>query len=92
MYGEQTAMHLRERFQLGLTTQAVDAYMERLILTSVGSSWTRLYDSVRVNRGVLSTLRGHLLMFCDCCGSTNTCPKACCEGLTKGKLLESCES
>lgn len=48
MYGDQTSTHLRERFQLGLTAQAVDAYVERLILNSVGSSWTKLYDTVRV--------------------------------------------
>ena len=57
MYGEQTANYLRERFQLGLTTQAVDAYMERLILTSVGSSWTRLYDSVSASGPCASAVR-----------------------------------
>lgn len=46
LYGEQTAQHLRERFQLGLTQQAVDDHLERLIVNSIGSHWTRLYDSV----------------------------------------------
>lgn len=44
--GEQTSQHLRDRFQLGLTQAAVDAYLDRLIVSSIGSSWTRLYDSV----------------------------------------------
>lgn len=46
MFGEQTAQHLRDRFQLGLTQAAVDAYLDRLIVSSIGSNWTRLYDSV----------------------------------------------
>ncbi len=46
LFGDQTSQHLRERFQLGLTTAAVDAYLDRLIVSSIGSSWTRLYDSV----------------------------------------------
>jgi hypothetical protein len=45
MFGENTAAQFRERFQLGLTTAAADAYMERLIVASIGSNWTRLYDS-----------------------------------------------
>jgi hypothetical protein len=49
MFGENTAHHLRDRFQLGLTQSAVDAYLERLIVTSIGSNWTRLYDSVSEN-------------------------------------------
>ncbi|KAI0690043.1 kinase-like protein [Cytidiella melzeri] len=43
--GEQTANQLRERFQQGLTQAAVEEHVERLIDTSLGSNWTRLYDS-----------------------------------------------
>jgi len=44
--GEQTAAQLRERFQQGLTHSLVAEHVDRLIETSLGSSWTRLYDSV----------------------------------------------
>ena len=44
--GEQTAQQLRDRFQQGLTQSAVEEHVERLIDTSLGSNWTRLYDSV----------------------------------------------
>ncbi|GHJ87912.1 hypothetical protein NliqN6_4314 [Naganishia liquefaciens] len=54
MFGEQTSQHLRDRFQLGLTQAAVDAYLERLIVSSIGSNWTRLYDSFQYySQGVL---------------------------------------
>ncbi|TCD71888.1 Phosphatidylinositol 4-kinase pik1alpha (PI4-kinase)(PtdIns-4-kinase) [Steccherinum ochraceum] len=43
--GEQTANQLRERFQQGLTQSAVEEHVQRLIDTSLGSNWTRLYDS-----------------------------------------------
>ncbi|KAI0341619.1 kinase-like protein [Trametopsis cervina] len=43
--GEQTASQLRDRFQQGLTQSAVEEHVERLIDTSLGSNWTRLYDS-----------------------------------------------
>ncbi|EKM55562.1 uncharacterized protein PHACADRAFT_95175 [Phanerochaete carnosa HHB-10118-sp] len=43
--GEQTAQQLRDRFQQGLTQSAVEEHVQRLIDTSVGSNWTRLYDS-----------------------------------------------
>ncbi|CAL1704406.1 unnamed protein product [Somion occarium] len=43
--GEQTATQLRERFQQGLTQSAVEEHVQRLIDTSLGSNWTRLYDS-----------------------------------------------
>ncbi|KAF9652874.1 kinase-like protein [Thelephora ganbajun] len=43
--GEQTAVQLRERFQQGLTHSLVAEHVDRLIETSLGSSWTRLYDS-----------------------------------------------
>ncbi|KAI0375002.1 kinase-like protein [Pilatotrama ljubarskyi] len=44
-FGEQTATLLRERFQQGLTQAAVEEHIQRLIDTSLGSNWTRLYDS-----------------------------------------------
>lgn len=54
LFGEQTAHHFRERFALGLTTQAVDTYLERLIVTSTGSNYTRLYDTFQYySQGVL---------------------------------------
>ncbi|KAI0797903.1 kinase-like protein [Abortiporus biennis] len=43
--GEGTAAQLRERFQQGLTQAAVEEHVQRLIDTSLGSNWTRLYDS-----------------------------------------------
>ncbi|WVR09318.1 hypothetical protein IAU60_006383 [Kwoniella sp. DSM 27419] len=52
LFGEQTSTHFRERFQLGLTTQAVDAYLERLIVSSTGSNYTRLYDTFQYYRWV----------------------------------------
>ncbi|KZT59008.1 kinase-like protein [Calocera cornea HHB12733] len=45
LLGEQTANALRERFQPGLTQSLFRDYLERLIMSSVGSTWTRLYDS-----------------------------------------------
>ncbi|KAI9065174.1 kinase-like protein [Trametes sanguinea] len=44
-FGEQTASMLRDRFQQGLTQAAVEEHVQRLIDTSLGSNWTRLYDS-----------------------------------------------
>lgn len=46
-FGEQTAENLRDRFQPALTHSLVGEYVDRLIMTSMGSAWTRLYDSVR---------------------------------------------
>lgn len=43
--GEQTAQQLRDRFQQGLTQSAVEEHVDRLVDTSLGSHWTRLYDS-----------------------------------------------
>ncbi|KAF7338285.1 Phosphatidylinositol 4-kinase [Mycena venus] len=43
--GEQTANHLRDRFQPAMTHSLVGEYVDRLIDSSLGSSWTRLYDS-----------------------------------------------
>lgn len=45
LYGEQTAQHLRDRFQPTLTHSLIGEYVDRLIDTSLGSNWTRLYDS-----------------------------------------------
>ncbi|KAG2349872.1 kinase-like protein [Suillus weaverae] len=44
-FGEQTAAQLRDRFQPALTHSLVGEYIDRLIDTSLGSNWTRLYDS-----------------------------------------------
>lgn len=44
--GEQTAAQLRERFQQALTHSLVVEHVDKLIDTSLGSTWTRLYDSV----------------------------------------------
>ncbi|KAH9966684.1 kinase-like protein [Russula dissimulans] len=43
--GEQTAAQLRERFQQALTHSLVAEHVDKLIDTSLGSTWTRLYDS-----------------------------------------------
>ncbi|KAF9482771.1 kinase-like protein [Pholiota conissans] len=43
--GVQTANQLRERFQSTLTHALVGDYVNRLIDSSLGSHWTRLYDS-----------------------------------------------
>ncbi|KZT09426.1 kinase-like protein [Laetiporus sulphureus 93-53] len=43
--GEQTSVQLRERFVQGLTQIAVVEHVNRLIESSLGSNWTRLYDS-----------------------------------------------
>ncbi|KAG2157127.1 kinase-like protein [Suillus clintonianus] len=44
-FGDQTAAQLRDRFQPALTHSLVGEYIDRLIDTSLGSNWTRLYDS-----------------------------------------------
>lgn len=44
-FGEQTANQLRDRFQPALTHSLVHEYLDRLIDSSIGSNWTRLYDS-----------------------------------------------
>ncbi|KAF8710889.1 PI3 PI4-kinase family, partial [Rhizoctonia solani] len=44
-FGEQTSQLLKERFQPSLTTSAITGYIDNLIVTSLGSAWTRLYDS-----------------------------------------------
>ncbi|KAG8724521.1 Phosphatidylinositol 4-kinase pik1alpha (PI4-kinase)(PtdIns-4-kinase) [Ceratobasidium sp. 395] len=44
-FGEQTSQMLKDRFQPSLTTALVKEHAEKLIVTSLGSAWTRLYDS-----------------------------------------------
>ncbi|KAH7889675.1 kinase-like protein [Phlebopus sp. FC_14] len=44
-FGEQTATELRDRFQPTLTHSLVGEYVDQLIDSSLGSNWTRLYDS-----------------------------------------------
>ncbi|KAF5391320.1 hypothetical protein D9757_001874 [Collybiopsis confluens] len=44
-FGDQTAAQLRDRFQPALTHSLVGELVDRLIDTSLGSHWTRLYDS-----------------------------------------------
>ncbi|KAJ7582694.1 kinase-like domain-containing protein [Mycena floridula] len=44
-FGEQTANQLRDRFQPALTHSLVGDLVDRLIDSSLGSHWTRLYDS-----------------------------------------------
>ncbi|KAH0830583.1 kinase-like protein [Lanmaoa asiatica] len=48
-FGDQTANQLRERFQPALTHSLVGEYVDRLIDSSLGSNWTRLYDSGSVS-------------------------------------------
>jgi len=42
---EQTAQQLRDRFQPKSNQQSASEFAERLIMSSLGSNWTRLYDS-----------------------------------------------
>ncbi|KAF8077933.1 kinase-like domain-containing protein [Lyophyllum atratum] len=56
-FGEQTSVQLRERFQPVLTHSLVGGYVDRLIDSSLGSHWTRLYDSVR--ESMTSIVYGH---------------------------------
>ncbi|KAJ7046796.1 kinase-like protein [Mycena alexandri] len=44
-FGEQTANQLRDRLQPAMTHSLVGEYVDRLIDSSLGSNWTRLYDS-----------------------------------------------
>lgn len=54
LFGENTVNHFRDRFCLGLTTAAVDQYLDRLIVSSAGSNYTRLYDTFQYySQGVL---------------------------------------
>jgi hypothetical protein len=78
MFGEQTSQHLRERFQLGLTQSATDAYLERLIVSSIGSNWTRLYDSVSFDSSHMLCNRAVAKAFSPAV-SSNTTPRVYCE-------------
>ena len=42
--GDLATANLRDRFQLTLTAQQCDEFVDRLILSSAGSAFTRLYD------------------------------------------------
>ena len=46
--GSQTAQQLTDRFQPTLSQSQVAEFVDRLIMTSLGSHWTRLYDSVSI--------------------------------------------
>ena len=56
-FGDQTANQLRERFQPALTHSLVGEYVDRLIDSSLGSNWTRLYDSVSIHILLLRPLQ-----------------------------------
>ncbi|PWY99187.1 hypothetical protein BCV70DRAFT_201393 [Testicularia cyperi] len=52
--GDLTASNLRDRFQLALTQSQCDEFVDKLILSSAGSAFTRLYDMYqRLTEGVL---------------------------------------
>ncbi len=52
--GDLTAANLRDRFQLALSASQCDEFVDRLILSSAGSAFTRLYDMYqRLTEGVL---------------------------------------
>ena len=78
-FGEQTASQLRDRFQQGLTQFAVEEHVQRLIDTSLGSNWTRLYDSVRRCHPLRRRIR---VLTSDCdTSSTNTIRSLSCDAL-----------
>ncbi|CCF50081.1 hypothetical protein NDA11_004605 [Ustilago hordei] len=52
--GDLTATNLRDRFQLALSQTQCDEFVDKLILSSAGSAFTRLYDMYqRLTEGVL---------------------------------------
>lgn len=52
--GLATVHQLRERFQLGLSVPQLDDHVDRLVLSSAASAFTRLYDTFqRHSQGVL---------------------------------------
>lgn len=52
--GLGTVQQLRERFQLGLSGSQLDDHVDRLVLSSAASAFTRLYDTFqRHSQGVL---------------------------------------
>ena len=53
--GELTATYLRDRFQLALSQSQCDEFVDRLILNSLNSTFTRLYDQYQYySEGILS--------------------------------------
>jgi len=60
-FGEQTSVQLRERFQPLLTHSLVGGYVDRLIDSSLGSHWTRLYDTVSLGFVPSISAQSHLL-------------------------------
>ncbi|EGG11197.1 uncharacterized protein MELLADRAFT_92333 [Melampsora larici-populina 98AG31] len=53
-HGDSTVKMLRERFQLALTSDQCDEFVEKLILSSASSVFTKLYDSFQYySQGVL---------------------------------------
>ncbi|UZJ54855.1 hypothetical protein CBS101457_004175 [Exobasidium rhododendri] len=53
--GELTATYLRDRFQLALSQSQCDEFVDRLILGSLNSTFTRLYDQYQYySEGILS--------------------------------------
>lgn len=63
-FGEQTSRLLLERFQQGLPHSAIGDHVDKLIMSSVGSAWTRLYDSVRFLTVPLNKRTPTLTMAC----------------------------
>ncbi|KAH9812061.1 hypothetical protein DFH28DRAFT_1130305 [Melampsora americana] len=54
-HGDSTVKMLRERFQLALTSDQCDEFVEKLILSSASSVFTKLYDSFQYySQGVLN--------------------------------------
>jgi len=52
--GDQTAVQLRERFQLGLTQKQCEEFVDRLLDSSALSVYTRLYDAYQTfSQGIL---------------------------------------
>lgn len=52
--GEEAANQLRQRFQLSLSAEQSDEFVDRLILNSAGSAFTRLYDQFQYySQGIL---------------------------------------
>jgi len=52
--GDQTIRLLRERFQLGLTQNQCDDFVDRLLDSSALSVFTRLYDAFQTySQGIL---------------------------------------
>lgn len=52
--GEEAANQLRQRFQLSLSSEQCDEFVDRLILNSAGSAFTRLYDQFQYySQGIL---------------------------------------